>query len=111
MIINNTVSLQHIISQVLNKCPAMATSEFEDGFIDFTEDFTHNIEFYCTYLKLDDDSADADLDLSLELTYSWLMRFKDQNSLDYWKGVELAQKLYFEILSLAFNFLPENKVA
>lgn len=111
MIINKTVPLHHIVGQVLNKCPATSIPEFEDGFIDFVQDFTKNIEFYFTYLKLDDGSADADLELSLELTYSWLTRFKDQNSLDYWKGVELAQKLYFEILSLAFNFLPENKVA
>lgn len=111
------ISLNFLAAQTLDYCPPHETEEFMHGYLAATETFFHVIEVFSYISPLGDDSfevidwkvamelIESDLDVHLEV-------FPPQNTIDFWRGIEIAFEKSMKTLEFAFAApTPTGKIA
>ena len=101
---------QRLSLEVLDRFPAEASSEFEEGYLEFVEIIFEQLEGFSTVLwNYTAGTCEIDFELLFDETNKTIAR--KSPSTEFLRGARLAEKETLEAMIFAFKWEPKHQAA
>lgn len=111
----NEINLQFLGVQLIDACPADATPAFQNGFMDFLQEFFLTLDACSMPFANPDGTHDVDLAYVYESTFDGLdfeaNKQSQEQRKEYWQGVMAASPLADQALKLAYECPCDSEAA
>lgn len=111
----NEINLQFVGTQLIEYCPVESSSAFQNGFMDFIQEFFLTVDACSIPFANPDGSYDVDLDYVYKSTFDCIdykaARQPQEQHKEYWLGVMTASPLAERAIKLAYIYTCESEAA